>query len=72
MGIDGTSISDFLTGNIVVPIVVVVGIAILFFGFSGKIRNAAVAAAITMIAFFIIGASTHSEDIGDWLYNLIF
>lgn len=72
MGIDGTSIADFLTGNIVVPIVVVVGIAILFFGFSGNIRKAAVAATVTLIGFFVMGMASHSKDVGGWLYGLIF
>lgn len=69
---NGKSIADFLTGNVVVPVVVIVAVAVLFFGFSGKVRNAAVAALITLIAFFLIGISTHAQDVGGWLYRLVF
>lgn len=70
--IDGQSIADFLTGNIVVPVVVAVGVAIALFAFSGKVRNAAIALAVVLIAFLVIGMATHAEDVGGWLYGLVF
>lgn len=68
---DGKSVADFLTENVIVVLVVAVAAVVLTFAFSGKVRNAAVALAIVLVGFFLLGSSTHAEDIGGWLYGLI-
>lgn len=68
---NGRSISDFLTENVIVVLVIAVAAVVLTFAFSGKVRQAAMALGIVLIAFFLVGASTHSDDVGGWLYGLI-
>lgn len=68
---DGKSIADFLTENVFVVLVICIAAFVATRAFGGKIRDAGVAVAICLIAFFLIGAATHAEDIGGWLYSLV-
>lgn len=67
----GKSIAHYLTENVIVVLVVALAAVVLVFGFGGKIRQAMLALGIVLVAFFLIGASTHATHIGNWLYNLI-
>lgn len=67
----GTSIAHWITSNVFVVLVLVVAAVILTFAFGGRIRQAATAVGIVLIAFFLVGASAHADAMGCWLYNLI-
>lgn len=60
-GVNGATVPDFLTSSVGVLMVVGVGLAVLFYALSGKLRNAVVAVAATVIAWIVIDASGADE-----------
>lgn len=69
---NGQNLADFLTGNLVVPAVIIVAVVVILGALTGSIRKAAISGACVLIAFFLIGLATHSADVGGWLYGLFF
>lgn len=67
----GHSIAHYLTENVIVVLIIALAAVVLTFAFGGKIRQAMMSLGIVLVAFFLIGASTHSKHIGNWLYNLL-
>ncbi len=53
-------------------LVVVAGILAIVKGRNGQIRETGGTLAVILIAALIIAAGSHLEEIGNWLYELIF
>lgn len=68
---DGKSIADWITENVLVVVILCVAVGIAAKANTGEIRKAVIAVAIVLLAFFVVGASTHTDDISGWLYGLV-
>jgi hypothetical protein len=68
---NGQSIANFLTENVLVVVVLVVAVGILTKANTGETRKAVTAVFIVLLGLFVVGASTHTNDIGGWLYRLV-
>lgn len=66
----GKSLADWLTENVLVLAIVIVAIGVLTQANTGETRKAITAAGITLVALFMVGAASHANDIGGWLYQL--
>jgi hypothetical protein len=68
---DGKSIADWITENVLVVVILVVGIGVIMKANTGETRKAVTAAGITLLGLLLVGAATHATDISGWLYGLI-
>lgn len=68
---NGTNIANWLTENVVVLVVLIVAIGVITKANTGETRKAVTASGITFLGLFLVGAATHANDIGAWLYGLV-
>lgn len=67
---DGQSLADFLTENVVLLVVIVVGIGIIAKANTGETRKAVTSSGITLLGLLVIGAAAHANEISDWAWGL--
>ncbi len=67
--IDGLKITALAVAGL---LVIVAGIIAILKGRSGQIRDVGGILAAILIAALIIAVGSHLQEVGDWLFNLIF
>lgn len=71
MNFDAQGIKDLLL-LVAGLVVIVVGIFCLIKGKNGEVREAAAIFGVTLIACLIVAIGSHIQEVGNWLFNVIF
>lgn len=68
---DPDSIKDFLTGSVLAVVIVVGAIVAASKWKAGGVREAAAIAVVTVVACLIVAVATHTKEVGNWIWKLI-
>lgn len=71
-GISGNTVGNWLVDNVVFVVVVIVGIVIITFGITKKVRDAMIAAGLCLLGVGIIALAGFHRELGEWMRTTFF